>query len=100
MYFDLNDLFFTQTAKGKLLTIRLVYLDEGIGQFSFRYHAHSSPDKIAITITKTNSKKWVETTFDIKDGEFANKGPKNSDFSLVNEDYEDDTFHLIEIEKF
>lgn len=100
MYFDLNDQFFTQTAKGKLLTIRLVYLDEGTGQFSFRYDANSNPDKIAITITKTNSKKWVETTFDIKDGEFANKGHKNSDFSLVNEDNEDDTFHLIEIEKF
>jgi hypothetical protein len=81
-------------------TVKTGKYDEGTGQFSFRYDAHSSPDKIAITITKTNSKKWVETTFDIKDGEFANKGPKNSDFSLVNEDKEDDTFHLIEIEKF
>jgi hypothetical protein len=26
-------------------------------------------------------------------------GLKNSDFSLVNEDFEDDTFHMIEIKK-
>ncbi len=100
MCFDLNDEFSPKKSKSKSVIIKMIYLDEGSGKFSFRYDSKSDSDKIGTTITKTNSKKWVEVTFDIKDGEFANKGHKNSDFSLVNEDNEDDTFHLIEIEKF
>jgi len=42
---------------------------------------------------------WVNKCITIADGEFANHGPLNSDFSLVNEDEEDDVFHLIEITK-
>lgn len=99
MYFDLNDEFLPKTSKPKSVIIKIIYLNEGTGKFSFRYDSQSNSDKIGTTITKTNSKKWVETTFDIKDGEFANKGPKNSDFSLVNEDKEDDTFHMIELKK-
>ena len=56
-------------------------------------------DKIAITVTKTNSGRWVEKSVSIPDASFANQGPKSSDFSLVNEDEEDDIFHMIEITK-
>ena len=98
MYFDLDDHFFTQKEKGSI-SIKIIYLDEGIGKFSFRYDSESNPDKTAITITKTNSRKWVEKIITIKDGAFANRGPRNSDFSLVNEDKEDDVFHMIEITK-
>ena len=49
--------------------------------------------------TKANSDNWVSKSIVIADGAFANKGPKNSDFSLVNEDNEDDVFHMIEIIK-
>jgi hypothetical protein len=98
MYFDLDDHFLSTKQKGSI-NIKLIYLDEGIGKFSFRYDGVSNPDKTGITITKTNSGKWVKKTITIKDGAFANRGPKNSDFSLVNEDKEDDIFHLIEITK-
>jgi len=98
MYFDLDDHFLSKKQKGSI-NIKLIYLDEGIGKFSFRYDGVSNPDKTGITITKTNSGKWVKKTITIKDGAFANRGPKNSDFSLVNEDEEDDIFHMIEITK-
>jgi len=98
MYFDLDDHFLSQKQK-ESVSFKIIYLDEGIGKFSFRYDSESNPDKIAITITKTNSGKWVEKAIIITDGAFANKGPKNSDFSLVNEDKEDDIFHMIEITK-
>ena len=98
MYFDLDDHFLSTKQKGSI-NIKLIYLDEGIGKFSFRYDGVSNPDKTGITITKTNSGKWVKKTITIKDGAFANRGPKNSDFSLVNEDKEDDIFHMIEITK-
>jgi hypothetical protein len=98
MYFDLDDHFLSKKEKGSI-NIKLIYLDEGIGKFSFRYDSESNPDKIGIVVTKTNSGKWLGKTITIKDGAFANKAPKNSDFSLVNEDKEDDVFHMIEITK-
>ncbi len=98
MYFDLDDNFLSQKEKGSV-SFKIIYLDEGIGKFSFRYDSELNPDKIGITITKTNSKKWVEKIFTIKDGAFANRGPLKSDFSLVNEDKENDVFHMIEIAK-
>jgi len=98
MYFDLDDNFLPQGAKGPI-TLKLIYLDQGTGKFSVRYDASSDPDKTAVTITKTNSGRWVSKNITIAEGEFANKGPLNSDFSLVNEDDEDDIFHMIEITK-
>ena len=98
MYFDLDDHFLSKKEKGSI-NFKIIYLDQGFGKFSFRYDGESNPNKIGITIAKTNSGKWVEKTITVKDGAFANKGPKNSDFSLVNEDNEDDIFHMIEITK-
>jgi len=98
MFFNLDDKF--MLSKGKHpITVKIIYLDKGTGKFSFRYDAVTNPDKTAIVVTKTNSGKWVSKSITIADGEFANKGPRNSDFSLVNEDNEDDVFHLIEITK-
>ena len=98
LYFDLDDAFLPQKAKAPI-TLKIIYLDQGAGKFSIRYDSSSNPDKIAATVTKTNSGKWVEKNITIADGAFANKGPRNSDFSLVNEDGEDDVFHMIEITK-
>ena len=99
MYFDLNNEFLPKTSKFKSVIVKIIYLDKGTGKFSFRYDAVTNPDKTALVVTKTNSGKWVSKSITIADGEFANKGPRNSDFSLVNEDNEDDVFHLIEITK-
>ena len=79
--------------------MKIIYLDKGTGKFSVRYDSSSDHDKTAVTITKANSGNWVSKSITISDGVFANKGPKNSDFSLVNEDNEDDVFHMIEIMK-
>ena len=98
MAFDLDDKFLPHGAHGPI-TLKLIYLDHGIGKFSVRYNSSADPDKIAVTITKTNSGKWVNKSITISDGKFANQGPLSSDFSLVNEDEEDDVFHLIEITK-
>ena len=98
MYFDLDDNFLSTKAK-ESITLKIIYLDKGSGNFSVRYDASSDPDKTAVTITKANSGGWVSKTITIADGAFANKGPRNSDFSLVNEDNEDDVFHMIEIIK-
>ena len=98
MYFDLDDNFLSLKAI-ESITLKIIYLDKGSGKFSVRYDSSSSPDKTAVTITKANSGNWVSKSITILDGAFANKGPKNSDLSLVNEDNEDDIIHMIEIIK-
>ena len=98
MFFNLDDKFIPSEAKHPI-SVKIIYLDRGTGKFSVRYDAETNPDKTALVVTKTNSGKWVSKTISIADGAFANKGPRNSDFSLVNEDNEDDIFHLIEITK-
>ena len=98
MYFDLDDNFLSLKAK-ESITFKIIYLDKGTGKFSIRYDSLIDHDKTAITITKTNSGRWVSKSITITNGAFANKGARNSDFSLVNEDNEDDVFHMIEIMK-
>ena len=98
MCFDLDNNFLSTDTK-KSITLKIIYLDKGIGKFSFRYDSSSDPDKTAVTITKANSGKWVSKSITILDGAFDNKGSRNSDFSLVNEDNENDVFHMIEIMK-
>lgn len=99
MSFDLDDNFFVNTPTNKSIEVKIIYLDEGRGQFSFRYNSTTNTDKVALIFTKTDTKRWVEATLKIEDGEFLNKGINNSDFSVVNEDTEDDIFHLIEIKR-
>ena len=98
MYFDLDDNFLSMKAKGAI-TLKIIYLDKGTGKFSVRYDSSSYPDKTAATIAKANTGRWMSKSITIADGAFANKGLRNSDFSLVNEDNEDDVFHMIEIMK-
>ena len=99
MYFDLNNDFIPQTVGSKSVNVKIIYFDEGIGTFSFRYDSSTDHDKIAKTFTKTNRKRWIEVTITIVDAAFLNMGTKSSDFSLVNEDSEDDIFHMVEITK-
>ena len=98
MYFDLDDNFLSLKAK-ESITLKIIYLNKGTGKFSIRYDSLIDHDKIAATISKTNSGRWVSKSITITNGAFANKGARNSDFSLVNEDNEDDVFHMIEIMK-
>ena len=98
MYFDLDDNFLSLKAK-ESITLKIIYLNKGTGKFSIRYDSLIDHDKIAATISKTNSGRWVSKSITITNGAFANKGARNSDFSLVNEDNDDDVFHMIEIMK-
>jgi len=98
MFFDLDDNFLSLETK-ESITLKIIYLDKGTGKFSVRYDSLIDHDKIAATISKTNSGRWVSKSITITNGAFANKGARNSDFSLVNEDNEDDVFHMIEIMK-
>jgi hypothetical protein len=101
MAFDIKDAFFSAkspSASGAI-SVRVVYYDQGHGQWSLSYDAVDDPDKIAAVITKTNTGEWKEVSVTLTDARFDNRGRNGGDLALVNTDAEDDIFHLIEIER-
>ena len=99
MYFGIDDrFFFERPLDGAYpVTIRVVYLDEGTGQWALQYDARGDIRKTAIVVTKTNSRRWKEQTITVHDGYFGNRGPNKADMMLVSLDGEDDAFHMIEV---
>ena len=98
MRFDIKDSFFS----GKPLdgaypvTVRVVYYDEGTGQWALQYDAVGNPKKIACTEKKTDTKTWKEKIVTLRDGYFGNRC-EGADLMLVNPDTEDTIFHIVEL---
>jgi hypothetical protein len=98
LFFDIDDEFF---SGGKLaryeVNVRIVYFDKGEGTWALKYHAAGNTEKIAFTVTKTNTGQWKEKTISISDGMFSNGCKNNADLILINTDSHDDIFHMVEI---
>lgn len=99
LFFDIDDrFFFDKPLNGAYpVTVRVVYLDQGSDTWALKYDAIDNPEQTAITVTKTNSGLWRETTVVLDDAYFGNRAPRQSDLLLVNLDAADDTFHMIEL---
>jgi len=98
MYFDLDDGFFnTRPAGGHTINLRVVYFDQGTGQWALKYDAVDDPQKIACTVTKTGTGRWREKTLTLTDANLGNRCPYNTDFMLLSVDGKDDLFHMIEV---
>jgi hypothetical protein len=99
MYFNVdNTMFATGGLAGKeQIQIRVVYFDKGTGTWALHYDATGNADKQAYPMTNTNTNIWKEKTITITDANFNNRGPKDSDISLVNTDSTDEIFHMIEV---
>ena len=83
-YFRVDDgLILTTDAK---LIFYITYFDAGYGNFSLQYNSLSNNYK-AITITKTNSNTWINTTIGIVDAAFKNLQNNQSDFRISGEAY-------------
>ena len=104
MYFRLNTSLWGNLPleSPRLLTLRIAYWDEGFGTWSVNYDGTDGPDTGACNqhcflVTKTDTRSWKEATWEISDGWFEGRGPRQADIWLTNTDLEDDTFCLIEI---
>ncbi|HWQ14632.1 MAG TPA: beta-galactosidase [Roseiflexaceae bacterium] len=99
MYFDIDDrFFFERPLDGAYpVTIRVVYLDQGRGQWALIYDAQDGAQQTAVVVTKADTGRWKEQVVVLDDGYFGNRGPHNADLALVSLDEEDDTFHMIEV---
>jgi hypothetical protein len=99
MYFDIDDRFFFDNALGGsyLVTLRVVYLDQGTGTWSLLYDAVDSPNRTAIAVTNTDSGRWKEQIVTLNDGYFGNRADNASDLVLAHVAGDDTTFHMIEL---
>ena len=95
--FDLNDQF-AQSLRGRA-RIRIVYLDQGYGQWQLLYDAQNNPEKIALTVKKENTNFWKEAWVTLNDIRFQNRQTGGTDLALYNSQDDDDIFHLIEVQR-
>lgn len=101
MFFNVNNaLFSSYPLNGKeKLQVTITFLDAGTGTWQLKYDAISQKAKTALTVNKTNTGKWQKVQVTLTDAFFGNRGAYGSDLMLVNNDDNDDIFHLIEINK-
>ena len=99
MYFNINDKFFSNAALNGAypVTVRVVYYNNGTGQWALKYDAVGNSQKTAYTVTKSNSGTWKEKSVTLNDAYFGNRCPNNSDLMLTSVDNNDDIFHMIEL---
>ena len=87
---------FTSSSGRRNLTLRLVFLDRGTGEFSVGYDAMDQPRMLA-RLVKTNSGRWKELCQTVTDAHFGGRGPGGADIWIANGDAEDDLFSTLEI---
>jgi hypothetical protein len=95
MYFDLND-DFAGSLTGAV-TIRVIYFDEGTGEWALQYDGRDHSARTALSVKKTNTGRWLEKSITIDDAKFRNRGPLNADIILRNTGKEDTKFHMVEV---
>ena len=81
------------------VTISVKYFDIGTDTWSLRYDS-TSGDKIAGTITKTNTKQLKVATFNISDGKFAKRLASNqADFVIDSKNDGNEWIHMVDVAK-
>lgn len=102
LYFNVDDAFLRyQAVDGSYpVTIDITYLDKGKGSFGVYYDSKTGgTEKLAKTITCSNSNKWKTVSILITDAYFFNRGPKGSDFSIRSKSNENVIFSHIELSR-
>jgi len=96
IYFDVDDNFL---VKSKSIEVRIVWLDEGVAEWTLLYDALDAKNKKAFSIKNTNSGIWKEKTFLLEDPFFNNRGENNADIFIRTNGNGIAIFHLIELNK-
>lgn len=96
MAFRLDDRFFAQKSKPQDVGLRIVYLDQGDGQWALDYHGLQGA-KRAVSVTCKNTNTWKELNAELKDAQFSQGLSGQSDLILRHLRGGDTKFHMIEL---
>ncbi|MCS7038120.1 MAG: DNRLRE domain-containing protein, partial [Caldilineales bacterium] len=102
MYFDIEDGYLFDTREPVRLNI--TYYDNGTDRFDVYYDAWDSPNKLAGTVTKTNTRRWLKVSWVLNDARFGNRQPgggshRGSDFHIHARGDGDEIIHLVQVER-
>ena len=95
MFFDVDDRYIYGASTP--VTVTVTYYDKGADAWQLRYDAVDDPDKLAATISKTNSLTWKTATFLLPDTWFANRQPGGSDFHVWSLGDGDEIIHFVAV---
>jgi len=96
MAFRLDDRFFAQKDKPHSVGLRVVYLDQGDGQWALDYHGPHG-EKRAISVTCKNTNTWKELNVVLKDAQFSQGLEGQSDLILRHVEGSNTAFHMLEL---
>ena len=96
IYFDVDDKFL---GKSKSIEVRVVWLDEGVAEWTLFYDALDNKNKKSFSIKNTNSGSWKEKTILLEDIFFNNRGENKADIFIRTNGKGTAIFHMIELNK-
>lgn len=84
LYFDVDNGFLGNKALSGAypVIIDIIYLDNGTGSWQLLYDANTNSNKVAYTLTCTNSRQWKKASITISDANFGNRATSSSDFFI------------------
>ena len=101
LYFDVDNVFLNNAPLNsqKPIMITVVYFDNGTGSWKLYYDAQSAPDKVALSVTCTNSGLWKKASVTLTDAYFGNRANTASDFYIKSTNTQNVIFSLVELER-
>lgn len=98
MSFQIADGFFPSPSDTHGVTLRIVYLDAGRGQWDLVY-ATAAGEKVARKVELTGSGEWRDVRLSLTDAVWDHRLRGGGDLALRHAGGADTTFHLIELER-
>ena len=95
LYFDVDDAFIDGSGAVPV-TVSLLYYDNGTDTWELQYDAAGDDFKSAGVVQKTNSREWLETTFELPDAQFAGQ-LSGYDFRLRSRGDGNEYFSFVEV---
>jgi hypothetical protein len=95
MYFDVDNGYLFSGSNA--VTVTVTYYDQGTDRWALHYDSATDPDKLAGTVSKTNSLTWKKAAFVLPDARFEDRLPGRSDFRIWSMGDGDETIHFVDV---
>jgi hypothetical protein len=101
LYFDVENNFFRNAPLNAVypVTIEITYFDNGTGSWKLFYDAKGNKNKLAATVTCTNTGTWIKRTVTLTDAYFGNRSTSGADFYIASAGSENVIFSTVELSR-